>query len=152
MLVERSLAQGWRVEVRGTRLMPWQNWTTICGAIVKKALFPTHARAGRGRCRARDPDGSGIIGYDCILCVDGAELSADEVNAAEQACLIFDGQNDQARRRHGPWNPAGADVRRNIGPKKRKVGAKGAKKSSIGALGRHANVCALGLGCVYCET
>ena len=95
MLVERSLAQGWRVEVRGTRPEAWRNWTTICGPIAKKALFPTRAGQTADAAPVILTD-QALSGYDCILCVDGAELNADEVNAAERACLIFDGHDDQA--------------------------------------------------------
>jgi DNA polymerase-3 subunit chi len=87
MLVERSLAQGWRVEKLDDHL-----WT------YSEESFVPHARAGQDGADAAPVilTDQALSGYDCILCVDGAELSADEVNAAERACLIFDGHDDQA--------------------------------------------------------
>ena len=97
MLVERSLAQGWRVEVRGTRPDALAKLDDHLWTYSEESFVP-HERAGQDGADAAPVilTDQALSGYDCILCVDGAELSADEVNAAERACLIFDGHDDQA--------------------------------------------------------
>ena len=97
MLVERSLAQGWRVEVRGTRPDALAKLDDHLWTYIEESFVP-HARAGQYGADAAPVilTDQALSGYDCILCVDGAELNADEVNAAERVCLIFDGHDDQA--------------------------------------------------------
>jgi DNA polymerase-3 subunit chi len=60
--------------------------------------FVPHARVGHDGADAAPVilTDQALQGYDCILCVDGAELSAEEVNASKRACLIFDGHDDRA--------------------------------------------------------
>ena len=77
-----------------------------------------------------------LSGYDCILCVDGAELNADEVNAAERACLIFDGHDDQALTQAGSVEiPDGRGCSAQYWSEEREVGVEGAKIANTGPLG-----------------
>ena len=97
MLVERSLAQGWRVEVRGTRPDALAKLDDHLWTYSEESFVP-HARVGHDEADAAPVilTDQALQGYDCILCVDGAELSAEEVNASKRACLIFDGHDDSA--------------------------------------------------------
>jgi len=41
---------------------------------------------------------------DCLMCVDGAEVSPEEVQAAERVCILFDGGDGAAlTRARGQW-------------------------------------------------
>jgi len=105
MLVERSLAQGWRVEVRGTRSDALAKLDDHLWTYSEESFVP-HARAGQSGANAAPVilTDQALTGYDCILCVDGAELSAEDVNASQRSCLIFDGHDDAAlMHARGQW-------------------------------------------------
>ena len=97
MLVERSLEQGWRVEVRGTRPAVLAKLDDHLWTYGEESFIP-HALAGQNGSDAAQVilTDQPLSGYDCILCVDGAALSTDEVNSAQRACLIFNGHDDRA--------------------------------------------------------
>lgn len=106
MLVSKSRDAGWRVLVRGPEgpLLPrlddqlWQG---------DPAGFVPHARAG-GVHDALQPVllGTDVSadGFDCIMSVGGANLTALEVETAQRACILFDG-HDEAALNHarGQW-------------------------------------------------
>lgn len=105
VLVERSLAQGWRVEVRGTRSDALAKLDDHLWTYSEESFVP-HARAVQDVADTAPVilTDQALSGYDCILCVDGAEVSADEVNASQRACLIFDGEDEQAlTHARGQW-------------------------------------------------
>ena len=97
MLVSKSRDAGWRVLVRGPEgaLLPrlddqlWKGDPTG---------FVPHGMAGGPHddmqpvLLGTDTDATG---FDCVMSVGGAEISAQEINAAERACILFDG-HDQA--------------------------------------------------------
>lgn len=105
VLLERSLAQGWRVVVRGCDAdrMAWLDERLWLGA--EDAFLP-HGLSG-GPHDALQPilltTDPGLRG-DCLICVDGAVATAEEVRAASRACLIFDGSDDAAvHHARGQW-------------------------------------------------
>lgn len=99
MLLEKSLAAGWRVAVRGgdPRRLDWLDERLWLGA---EDGFLPHGRAG-GKHDAQQP----VLltertempnGASCLMSVDGAAVSAEEVGAMERVCILFDGMDPQA--------------------------------------------------------
>jgi DNA polymerase-3 subunit chi len=99
VLLEKSLERGWRVAVRGTDAgrLAWLDEKLWLGPedgflphglsggdfdADQPVLLTTEARA------ANDPT--------CVMAIDGAVLSAEEVDRLERACLLFDGHDDSA--------------------------------------------------------
>ncbi len=107
MLLERSLAQGWRVAVRGTsdeglRKLDAALW------VQSEETFLAHGLAG-GSYDADQPvlltrNGDAPNAPACVMSVGGAAIEAAEVAALERACILFDG-NDEAAVAHarGQW-------------------------------------------------
>ena len=97
MLIERSLAAGWRVAVRlrETARAEWLDQKLWLGA---EDGFLAHGLAG-GPHDALQPvlltTGAVPEGVQCLMALDGAEVTAAEGAALERACVIFDG-NDEA--------------------------------------------------------
>ncbi|MDF1854165.1 DNA polymerase III subunit chi [Pseudooceanicola sp.] len=93
-LLEASLARGWLVALRGRspRYLDWLDQQLWLG---DAAGFLPHGRAGG----ARDADQPVLLtteatapnGASCVMSVEGAEVSADEVRALERVCVLFDG-------------------------------------------------------------
>ena len=103
VLLERSLAQGWRVMVRGPQ--PERlDWLDQKLWLLGDDGFLPHGRAG-GPHDADQPvllteAASGIVnGAHCVMSIDGAEIATDEISAADRACILFDG-HDQAAVAH----------------------------------------------------
>lgn len=96
LLLERSLEQGWRVVVRGTDAAR-MSWLDERLWLWPEESFLPHGLSG-GPHDAAQPillttdDG---LRADCLICIEGARPSAEDVEAAERACLLFDG-NDEA--------------------------------------------------------
>ncbi|MGC1488123.1 MAG: DNA polymerase III subunit chi [Albidovulum sp.] len=98
MLLERALAAGWRVAVRareGARL-EWLDGKLWLGA---EDGFLAHGIAGRAHDAAQPvllTLGALPQGVACLMAVDGAEVSAEECQAAERSCVLFDGNDPEA--------------------------------------------------------
>lgn len=100
MLLEKSLERGWRVLVRGgdpARLgrldqLLWKG----------EDSFLPHGLAGGDH----DADQPVLLageealpatnGAVCLICIDGAAVSADDVAALERVCILFDGRDADA--------------------------------------------------------
>ncbi|MEM7490415.1 MAG: DNA polymerase III subunit chi [Pseudomonadota bacterium] len=97
-LLNRSLAQGWRVAVRGgdPDRLRWLDEKLWLG---DPAAFLPHGLAG-GEHDARQPvlltEGAAANAPDCLMTVDGAALAAEEVPALKRACILFDGTDGDA--------------------------------------------------------
>ncbi|MEM6483195.1 MAG: DNA polymerase III subunit chi [Pseudomonadota bacterium] len=100
ILLHKAREAGWRVLVRGQDAdmldrLDKQLW------LGPDEGFLAHGRAG-GAHDARQPILlSNVFGPapnkpDCVMSVGGAELSADEVQAAQRACVLFDGHDAEA--------------------------------------------------------
>ncbi|NRB00775.1 MAG: DNA polymerase III subunit chi [Rhodobacteraceae bacterium] len=105
MLLERSLAQGWRVAVRGTdrgqlERLDEQLW-------LDEGFLP-HGLAGG----AHDADQPVLLTTEdatpnapaCLMSVSGANVSPDEVKSLDRVCIVFDGNDDAATEfARGQW-------------------------------------------------
>ncbi|MDU8910507.1 DNA polymerase III subunit chi [Aestuariicoccus sp. MJ-SS9] len=98
VLLEKALAAGWRVAVRGTdgARMAWLDERLWLGA---EDGFLPHGLAG-GDHDALQPvllttAVEAANAPQCVMAVDGAALDPAEVQALERACVLFDG-NDPA--------------------------------------------------------
>lgn len=94
VMLERSLARGWRALVRGTdpgriEALSQALWTWREESFLAHGT-PTDGAAGRQPiwmcCEAANPNGA-----NALFLVDGAEAEADELAAMEMSAVIFDG-------------------------------------------------------------
>jgi DNA polymerase-3 subunit chi len=96
-LLGKALERGWRVAVRGVdagRL----DWLDTKLWLAGDESFLPHGRAG-GPHDADQPvllTTGAAAGADCLVSVDGAALTADEVNGAARAMVLFDGNDETA--------------------------------------------------------
>ena len=99
MLLQKALASGWRVAVRGTDpdRIAWLDeklWLEGDGT------FLPHGIAGG----AFDADQPVLLtlakgapnGAVCLMAIDGAEVAPDEVAGMERVCILFDGNDEGA--------------------------------------------------------
>lgn len=98
MLLEKSVAAGWRVMVRGADdgRMKWLDERLWLG---RDDGFLPHGLAG-GEHDATQPillttAATAANNPTCILAVDGADVSAEQVGEMERVSILFDG-NDEA--------------------------------------------------------
>ena len=106
MLLRKALEAGWRVAVRGrdpTRLA-WLDERLWLGP---EDGFLPHGLAG-GPHDARQPvlltTGAATNAATCVMSVDGAAVSAEEVTALERVCVLFDGTDAAAlETARGQW-------------------------------------------------
>lgn len=94
-LLTRSLAQSWRVAVRGgdAGRLDW-----LDDRLWQGDGFLPHGLAG-GLHDARQPVllTTGPAGdRDCLMAVDGAEVAPTEVTAMKRTCILFDGTDGEA--------------------------------------------------------
>lgn len=107
MLLERSLANGWRVTVRGTdpARMDWLDQKLWHGP---EEQFLPHGLAG-GAQDALQPvlltcDSATPNDPACLMTVDGADVTPDEVHRLDRVCILFDGNDDMAKQAaRGQW-------------------------------------------------
>jgi DNA polymerase-3 subunit chi len=93
-LLERSLANDWRVAVRGRdpARLDWLDQKLWLGP---EDRFLPHGRAG-GRHDAAQPvllttEVAAANRPQCVICIDGADLGVGEPEGLERACVLFDG-------------------------------------------------------------
>ncbi|MEM1131232.1 MAG: DNA polymerase III subunit chi [Pseudomonadota bacterium] len=99
MLLTRSLGAGWRVVIRGqdAARMAWLDEKLWLGP---EEEFLPHGLAGG----PHDADQPILLTDDtalpntarCLMSVDGAEVTADEVTALDRVCILFDGNDPSA--------------------------------------------------------
>ncbi|SLN16253.1 DNA polymerase III subunit chi [Roseovarius albus] len=99
VLLEKALGAGLRVAVRGTdqaRL----NWLDEKLWLGPEEGFLPHGLSGG----SHDTDQPILLTTEqqasnlaqCVMIIDGAEVSADEVSALERVCILFDGNDPEA--------------------------------------------------------
>ncbi|GHE05304.1 DNA polymerase III subunit chi [Defluviimonas sp. 20V17] len=99
MLVGKSLEAGWRVAIRGTEAarMRWLDEKLWLGP--EEGFLP-HGLAGG----PHDADQPVLLttapeapnGAACVMAIDGADVTAEEVAALERVCILFDGNDPDA--------------------------------------------------------
>lgn len=98
-LLEKSLAVGWRVAVRGTdpARLDWLDQKLWLGP---EDRFLPHGLAGG----AQDADQPVLLTVEtdaandprCVMAIDGAVVDADEVQRLDRVCILFDGHDGAA--------------------------------------------------------
>lgn len=106
MLLGKALGAGWRVAVRGTdgARLAWLDERLWLGA--EDGFLPHGLEGG-----PHDTDqpvllttGAAANGAVCVMCIDGAEVTADEVAALDRVCVLFDGNDMEALQvARGQW-------------------------------------------------
>ncbi len=98
MLLEKSLAAGWRVAVRGADAARL-DWLDEKLWLMGDESFLPHGRAG-GAHDALQPvlltEGSAANDAACLMSIDGADVTPEEVTAMERVCVLFDGNDADA--------------------------------------------------------
>jgi len=99
MLLRKAVKAGWRVTVRGTDAarLDWLDERLWLGS---EEEFLPHGRAGGGF----DADQPVLLtegtetpnGAVCLMSIDGAEVSAAEIDRMERTCVLFDGNDPDA--------------------------------------------------------
>ena len=96
VLLSKALQAGWRVEVRGTDAAALER---LDRHLWLGDGFLPHGMAG-GPHDAEQPvlltTGSGGNEATCVMSVDGAEISAEEVGVLERACVLFNAADQAA--------------------------------------------------------
>ena len=98
-LLPRALAQGWRVAVRGGDAERLAALDVALWTAGPTEGFLPHGLAGGGHDAAQPvllTTGEAANGPDCVMCVDGAELTSAEVSANARSCILFDGLSGEA--------------------------------------------------------
>jgi DNA polymerase-3 subunit chi len=107
VLLGKARQAGWRIAVRGTDSAR-MNWLDEQLWLGPEDGFLPHGLAGG----PHDYDQPILLGIEieiandpaCLMAVDGAEVSADEVKSMERVCVLFDGNDDLAlNRARGQW-------------------------------------------------
>lgn len=107
VLLGKALERGWRVAVRGVdeaRL----DWLDQKLWLAGDESFLPHGRAG-GRHDADQPvlltsAPQAANGADCLVSIDGANVSPEEVTAHERVMILFDGNDPAAvERARAQW-------------------------------------------------
>lgn len=97
MLLGKARGAGWRVVVRGTESARLDH---LDKTLWEGAGFLAHGRAGG----PHDADQPILLtdqpdlpnGASCLVGLDGAEITPDEVNTSDRTMILFDGNNDEA--------------------------------------------------------
>jgi len=98
MLLGKAIQAGWRVAVRGRdagRLAALDEklWLTPEDGFLPHGLAGGAHDADQPVLLTTGPAPNGAV---CVMCIDGAEVSAEEVGALDRVCVLFDGNDPQA--------------------------------------------------------
>jgi len=98
MLLGKARGAGWRILVRGTDLTVLERLDRILWEKDPDAFLP-HGMAG-GEHDAEQPillgTDQSAEGFECLMSVTGAGVTAAEVAQSERTCVLFDGQDGAA--------------------------------------------------------
>jgi DNA polymerase-3 subunit chi len=103
-LAEKSLAAGWRVEVRGRSD---EQLKSLDAALWLREGFLPHGIAG-GDHDAQQPIllalNAGGNDASCVMSTHGAQVTPEQVTAADRVCILFDGHDQEAlSHARGQW-------------------------------------------------
>ncbi len=98
-LLEKSLAAGWRVELRGSDAAR-MDWLDEKLWLSPEDGFLPHGRAGGPKDDAHPvlltlAPGQ-VVGREALIAIDGAEIGVNEVAGLARASLVFDGGDPAA--------------------------------------------------------
>ena len=107
VLLGKARQAGWRIEVRGTDpgRLDWLDEKLWLGS--EEGFLP-HGVAG-GPHDSKQPilltcATEVVNDATCVMAVDGANVSADEVEALDRVCILFDGHDPEAlHHARGQW-------------------------------------------------
>lgn len=106
MLLEKARGAGWRVAVRGPQIhrLEWLDQKLWLGP--EDAFLP-HGLAG-GEHDALQPilltTGAAKNTPECLMTIDGADVSGEDVLEMARTCILFDGTDPEAvQRARGQW-------------------------------------------------
>lgn len=99
VLLDKARQAGWRIAVRGT-YPARMNWLDERLWLGPEDAFLPHGQAG-GPYDAVQPillttEADAANNPSCLMAVDGAEVTPDEVTASERVCILFDGNDPSA--------------------------------------------------------
>ena len=102
-LLDRSRSQGWRVLVRGRNPRAVEALDEALWLAGPDDGFRPHGMSG-GEYDAAQPvlltcDGGLTDGRHCLMSIEGAEVTTDEIEALDRVCVIFDGTDGGALER-----------------------------------------------------
>lgn len=99
LLLQKAQGAGWKIVVRGVEAarMDWLDQRLWQGA---EDSFLPHGQAG-GEHDQFQPilltsNDSLANGASCLMSIDGAQVSAEEVQASDRVCILFDGHDPEA--------------------------------------------------------
>lgn len=107
MLVDKSLANGWRVSVRGTDRAGLEALDAALWLGPEGSFLP-HGLAG-GEHDALQPvllglDGANTNAAQCVMAVHSAEVTPQDAAVMERVCILFDGYDEDAlSHARGQW-------------------------------------------------
>lgn len=98
VLLEKARGAGWRIAVRGTDegRLGWLDEVLWMG---REESFLAHGIAGGPHDALQLvllTTGQAANAPDCVMSVDGAEITAEEVQDLQRVCILFDGTNQGA--------------------------------------------------------
>ncbi|MEP2533167.1 DNA polymerase III subunit chi [Shimia sp.] len=98
-LLDKARGAGWKILIRG-RDPQRVDWLDQKLWLLGDESFLPHGQAG-GPHDALQPvllsaGMDNANGATCVMTIDGAEVLADEVNAADRVCVLFDGHDIEA--------------------------------------------------------
>ncbi|WP_417714239.1 DNA polymerase III subunit chi [Pseudophaeobacter arcticus] len=107
VLLQKARGAGWRIAVRGT-MADRMSWLDDCLWQGSADSFLAHGLAG-GSHDALQPillttTAESANAPECLMTVDGAVVTPEEVQALERVCILFDGTDpDAVQQARGQW-------------------------------------------------
>lgn len=105
-LLGKARAAGWRVLVRGRDQGLLARLDDLLWERPEEGFFP-HGLAG-GAADAEQPvllgDIADAAGFDCVMAISGADVTAAEITTLSRVCILFDGHDEAAlTQARGQW-------------------------------------------------
>jgi DNA polymerase III subunit chi len=103
MLIARAGSRGWqKIEVRGRDAARMDALDLALWQGPEEGFLP-HGRAGGPHdalqpvlLTVAQPGVGRVAGIDCLMALDGVDVSVEEVQALARTCILFDGQDGDA--------------------------------------------------------
>ena len=97
-LLEKASAAGWRVLIRGTERERLDKLNELLWTTRDDGFLP-HGMSGT-KYDSRQPilltiDSPPVNQAQCLMCVNKADVTAEEANEMERVCILFDGNNPE---------------------------------------------------------